>query len=148
MSVKMLGEQLVLFSDDEGRVGLLALHCSCPGTYLSYGSIEKVTAKLRMGLRLPAPKFCPTTVRYFTPAVRARRRWKFVSRSSNRLKSGTKFSYRVRYRARSSAARGPGLGYLSHSLEMTHRSFRAVFWDRPISFPSTVSTASNSEEGR
>ena len=40
VSVKILGEELVLFRDDEGRLGLLALHCSHRGTDLSYGRIE------------------------------------------------------------------------------------------------------------
>src|ERR1700745_1406820 len=40
VSVKILGEELVLFPDDEGRLGLLALHCSHRGTDLSYGRIE------------------------------------------------------------------------------------------------------------
>ncbi len=40
LAVKILGEDLVLFRDDQGRIGLLALHCSHRGTDLSYGRIE------------------------------------------------------------------------------------------------------------
>lgn len=36
----VLGEDLVLFRDDKGRVGLLGIHCSHRGTDLSYGRIE------------------------------------------------------------------------------------------------------------
>ena len=39
-SVKILGEELVLFRDNQGRPGLLGLHCSHRGTDLSYGRIE------------------------------------------------------------------------------------------------------------
>lgn len=38
--VKIMGEDLVLFRDEAGRPGLLALHCSHRGTDLSYGRIE------------------------------------------------------------------------------------------------------------
>ena len=40
LKVKILGEELVLFRDDEGRLGLIGLHCSHRGTDLSYGRIE------------------------------------------------------------------------------------------------------------
>ena len=40
LAVKILGEELVLFRDDKGRVGLLGIHCSHRGTDLSYGRIE------------------------------------------------------------------------------------------------------------
>lgn len=40
LSVKILGEELVLFRDERGRFGLLGLHCSHRGTDLSYGRIE------------------------------------------------------------------------------------------------------------
>jgi phthalate 4,5-dioxygenase len=40
LAVKILGEELVLFRDDQGRVGLLGIHCSHRGTDLSYGRIE------------------------------------------------------------------------------------------------------------
>jgi phenylpropionate dioxygenase-like ring-hydroxylating dioxygenase large terminal subunit len=39
-AVTILGEELVLFRDEQGRVGLLGLHCSHRGTDLSYGRIE------------------------------------------------------------------------------------------------------------
>jgi phthalate 4,5-dioxygenase oxygenase subunit len=39
-TVKIMGEELVLFRDDQGRPGLLGLHCSHRGTDLSYGRIE------------------------------------------------------------------------------------------------------------
>jgi phenylpropionate dioxygenase-like ring-hydroxylating dioxygenase large terminal subunit len=40
LAVKILGEELVLFRDEKGRVGLLGIHCSHRGTDLSYGRIE------------------------------------------------------------------------------------------------------------
>jgi len=40
LKVKILGEELVLFRDDQGRPGLLGLHCSHRGTDLSYGRVE------------------------------------------------------------------------------------------------------------
>src|SRR6266567_6566498 len=40
LSVRILGEELVLFRDDQGRVGLLGIHCSHRGADLSYGRIE------------------------------------------------------------------------------------------------------------
>jgi phthalate 4,5-dioxygenase oxygenase subunit len=39
-TVRIMGEELVLFRDDQGRPGLLGLHCSHRGTDLSYGRIE------------------------------------------------------------------------------------------------------------
>ena len=38
--VRILGEDLVLFRDPEGKVGLLGLHCPHRGTSLEYGDIE------------------------------------------------------------------------------------------------------------
>jgi phthalate 4,5-dioxygenase oxygenase subunit len=40
LPLKLLGEDLVLFRDDEGRPGLLGLHCSHRGADLSYGRVE------------------------------------------------------------------------------------------------------------
>jgi phthalate 4,5-dioxygenase len=40
LKVRILGEELVLFRDDDGRPGLLGLHCSHRGTDLSYGRVE------------------------------------------------------------------------------------------------------------
>src|SRR5437764_7957030 len=40
LPVQVLGEQLVLFRDDQGRPGLLGLHCSHRGADLSYGRCE------------------------------------------------------------------------------------------------------------
>jgi phthalate 4,5-dioxygenase oxygenase subunit len=40
LSIKILGEELVLFRDDKGRPGLLGIHCSHRGTNLSYGRVE------------------------------------------------------------------------------------------------------------
>src|SRR5690348_16717748 len=40
LKVKILGEELVLFRDDQGRLGLIGLHCSHRGTNLSYGRVE------------------------------------------------------------------------------------------------------------
>jgi 5,5'-dehydrodivanillate O-demethylase len=37
---RILGEDLVLFRDDKGRLGLLALHCSHRGTSLEFGHLE------------------------------------------------------------------------------------------------------------
>ena len=39
--VQVLGEELVLFRDGEGRVGLLPLHCSHRGTSLEFGMVER-----------------------------------------------------------------------------------------------------------
>ena len=39
-AVKVLGEELVLFRDDTGRIGLLGLHCPHRGASLEYGDIE------------------------------------------------------------------------------------------------------------
>ncbi|HEY3115831.1 MAG TPA: Rieske 2Fe-2S domain-containing protein [Chloroflexota bacterium] len=38
--VRLLGEDLVLFRDDQGRPGLLGIHCSHRGADLSYGRLE------------------------------------------------------------------------------------------------------------
>jgi len=40
LPVRLLGEDLVLFRDDDGQPGLLGLHCSHRGADLSYGRIE------------------------------------------------------------------------------------------------------------
>ena len=40
LKVKILGEELVLFRNDQGRPGLIGLHCSHRGTDLSYGRVE------------------------------------------------------------------------------------------------------------
>lgn len=40
LPVKILGEELALFRDDQGRAGLLGLHCSHRGADLSYGRVE------------------------------------------------------------------------------------------------------------
>ena len=40
LSVRILSEELVLFRDDQGRPGLLGLHCAHRGTDLSYGRCE------------------------------------------------------------------------------------------------------------
>ncbi len=37
---RLLGEDLVLFRDDQGRAGLLALYCMHRGTSLEFGHIE------------------------------------------------------------------------------------------------------------
>ena len=39
-AVRVLGEDLVLFRDGQGRVGLLDAHCAHRGTSLYYGRIE------------------------------------------------------------------------------------------------------------
>ena len=40
LPVRLLGEDLVLFRDDQGRAGLLGIHCSHRGADLSYGRVE------------------------------------------------------------------------------------------------------------
>ncbi len=40
LPIKLLGEDLVLFRDDQGRAGLLGIRCSHRGADLSYGRIE------------------------------------------------------------------------------------------------------------
>ena len=40
LPVRLLGEDLVMFRDNEGRPGLLGLHCSHRGADLSYGRVE------------------------------------------------------------------------------------------------------------
>ena len=40
VTVRLLGEDLVLFRDDQGRPGLLGLHCAHRGADLSYGRLE------------------------------------------------------------------------------------------------------------
>lgn len=40
LPVRLFGEDLVLFRDDDGRPGLLGIHCSHRGADLSYGRIE------------------------------------------------------------------------------------------------------------
>jgi phenylpropionate dioxygenase-like ring-hydroxylating dioxygenase large terminal subunit len=40
LPVRILGEDLVLFRDDRGQIGLLDLHCAHRGADLSYGRLE------------------------------------------------------------------------------------------------------------
>ena len=40
LPVRLMGEDLVLFRDDQGRPGLLGIHCSHRGADLSYGRVE------------------------------------------------------------------------------------------------------------
>ncbi|MPZ14636.1 MAG: Rieske 2Fe-2S domain-containing protein [Chloroflexi bacterium] len=40
LSIRLLGEDLVLFRDEHGRPGLLGIHCAHRGADLSYGRIE------------------------------------------------------------------------------------------------------------
>jgi phenylpropionate dioxygenase-like ring-hydroxylating dioxygenase large terminal subunit len=40
LGTRILGEDLVLFRDGEGKIGLLGMHCSHRGTSLEYGDIE------------------------------------------------------------------------------------------------------------
>ena len=40
LKVKILGEDLALFRDDQGRPGLIGLHCAHRGADLSYGRVE------------------------------------------------------------------------------------------------------------
>ncbi len=40
LPIRLLGEDLVLFRDDEGKPGLLGIHCSHRGADLSYGRVE------------------------------------------------------------------------------------------------------------
>src|ERR1044071_9162611 len=47
VGLKILGEELVLFKDGAGKLGLIGLHCSHRGTSLEYGDIEE------QGIRCP-----------------------------------------------------------------------------------------------
>ena len=47
LALKILGEELVLFRDGRGQVGLIGLHCPHRGTSLEYGDIEPA------GIRCP-----------------------------------------------------------------------------------------------
>src|SRR5919109_5296208 len=40
LPIRLLGEDLVLFRDDQGRPGLLGIHCAHRGADLSYGRLE------------------------------------------------------------------------------------------------------------
>src|SRR5438046_3486570 len=40
LPIRLLGEDLVLFRDDQGRLGLLGVHCAHRGADLSYGRLE------------------------------------------------------------------------------------------------------------
>src|SRR5262245_61141020 len=40
LPIRLLGEDLVLFRDEQGRVGLLGAHCAHRGADLSYGRLE------------------------------------------------------------------------------------------------------------
>src|SRR5512134_122553 len=40
LKVNILGEELALFRDDQGRPGLIGVHCAHRGTDLSYGRVE------------------------------------------------------------------------------------------------------------
>src|ERR1700693_5744342 len=40
LAVKLLGEELVIFRDNQRRVGVLELHCCHRGADLSYGRLE------------------------------------------------------------------------------------------------------------
>jgi phthalate 4,5-dioxygenase oxygenase subunit len=50
--VRVLGEDLVLFRDQSGRVGLLADHCSHRGASLLYGRVEERGISARQGITL------------------------------------------------------------------------------------------------
>ena len=45
---RLLGEDLVVFRDDQGRLGLLALRCSHRGTSLEFGHIEDNILRLAL----------------------------------------------------------------------------------------------------
>src|ERR1043165_5071797 len=47
IAVKVLGEELVLFRDLQGRIGLVGLHCPHRGSSLEYGDLEET------GIRCP-----------------------------------------------------------------------------------------------
>ena len=40
MPVKIMGEEMVLFRNDEDQLGMIGLHCAHRGTDLSYGRVE------------------------------------------------------------------------------------------------------------
>src|SRR4051812_50121723 len=46
--VKLLGEQLVLFRDDQGRYGLIERHCAHRGADLAFGRLENGGAALAL----------------------------------------------------------------------------------------------------
>ena len=41
VAIRILGEDLVIFKDRSGQIGLLELHCSHRGTSLEFGQIEE-----------------------------------------------------------------------------------------------------------
>jgi phenylpropionate dioxygenase-like ring-hydroxylating dioxygenase large terminal subunit len=47
VGLKVLGEELVLFRDQSGAIGLIGLHCPHRGSSLEYGDIEA------QGIRCP-----------------------------------------------------------------------------------------------
>jgi phthalate 4,5-dioxygenase oxygenase subunit len=74
LKVRILGEDLVLFRDDQDRPGLLGLHCSHRGTDLSYGRIEDGGLRcLYHGLSNPASlAVAPTDMTFAIALIRAR----------------------------------------------------------------------------
>ncbi len=58
LKVKVLGEELVLFRDDQGRVGLLGLHCSSQWTPGGMGLEKHTPATRRDNFGLPTGSQC------------------------------------------------------------------------------------------
>src|SRR3989440_13093252 len=50
--VKLLGENLVLFRDEEGRYGLINRHCAHRGADLAFGRLENGGARLALPWRV------------------------------------------------------------------------------------------------
>ena len=84
LPVRILGEDLVLFRDDQGRPGLLGLHCSHRRADLSYGRVENggfvvsITAGSTtfMGIVSNSPASLRTKsfdIRFIIPLILARR---------------------------------------------------------------------------
>jgi len=68
-AVKILAEELVLFRDGMGRLGLMGLHCSHRGTSLEYGDIEE------RGIRCPYHGCFTISRELFGPTARAERKY-------------------------------------------------------------------------
>ena len=46
MRIRVMGEDLVLFRDGRGQVGLLNLHCAHRGTSLEFGTVDRKSTRL------------------------------------------------------------------------------------------------------
>src|ERR1700753_4412861 len=60
--VKLLGEDLVMFRDDQGRYGLIDRHCAHRGADLAFGRLENGGLRCAFhGLMLDPACSCPPT---------------------------------------------------------------------------------------